>query len=149
MHESSAETDLLSSRERTGCAKLYSVGVYTRLSKGARGILFPNNGDQGLAVENGKDTEGRDAALLQQGGEGGLIECMQNPMTNGFAQTSKIMQERLGLRAELVLVGLPKMPPVDRGEVGMGMKRRENEAAVRMECPMPFPERGEWRRHVG
>ena len=43
--------------EGTGCPKLYSVGVYTGLSKGASGILFPDNGHQGLAVENGKDTK--------------------------------------------------------------------------------------------
>jgi|RhiMetdeSRZDD1v2_1073273.scaffolds.fasta_scaffold583638_2 hypothetical protein len=32
-------------------------GVYTGLSKGARGILFPDNSDKCLAVEDRKNTK--------------------------------------------------------------------------------------------
>ena len=48
------------------CKLVQRGGVYTGLSKGARGILFPDYGDQCLPVEDGKDSEGDDAALSKK-----------------------------------------------------------------------------------
>ena len=50
--------------------------VYTLLFRRARGILFPDNRDQGLAGEDGMDVGWGHVCLPKQGGQGGLIECM-------------------------------------------------------------------------
>ena len=88
-------------------------GVYTGLSKGARGILFPNNGHERLAVEDGKDTKRGNAALFQESGQAGFIERVEDPMTDGFPQAGEIMEQGLSLDAEFVLIGLPKVPPIE------------------------------------
>jgi hypothetical protein len=64
---------------------LYSGGVYTGLANGARGILFPDDGDQGLAVKNGKNAKGLDAAMPKQGSQPGFVERMKKPVTDRFA----------------------------------------------------------------
>ena len=74
--------------------------------------------------------------------ETGLIECMEDPVTNGFAKARKVVQERLRLGAELVLVGLSEVSPVEGRQVGVRMKCRENQRAVRMKYTVPFPQRG-------
>ena len=88
-------------------------GVYTGLSKGARGILFPNNSHERLAVEDGKDTKRGNAALFQESGQAGFIEHVEDPMTDGFPQAGEIMEQGLSLDAEFVLIGLPKVPPIE------------------------------------
>lgn len=123
-------------------------GVYTGLTKGARGILFSDNGDERLAVEDGKDAKRGDAALSDERGKAGFIERMKDPVADRLSKARKIVQERLRLRAELVLVGLSEVSPVDRGEIGVRMKCREYQAAFRMEHSVPFPQRGKGRRHV-
>ncbi len=57
-------------------------GVYTDLSTGARGILFPDNGDQGLSIKDRKDTERSDAALSQECGKAFFIDRMKDSMTD-------------------------------------------------------------------
>lgn len=47
----------LFSQPEFGCSKLYSEAVYTELANGARGIPFPNDRHQGLAIEDGEDTK--------------------------------------------------------------------------------------------
>ena len=69
---------------RMMCKLVQRGGVYTGLSKGARGILFPDNGDQCLAVEDGKDSEGDDAALSQERPKTRFIECMQDAVMDRF-----------------------------------------------------------------
>ena len=70
-------------------------------------------------------------------------------MTNRLPQAGKIVKERLGLRAELILIGLAEMPPIERREVCVWMERGENQPAVGMQHPMPFLHRDERRRHIG
>lgn len=69
-------------------------------------------------------------------------------MADGFAETAKVVQQRLGLRVELILIRLTEVPAIEHREVGMGMKRRQDETAFGVEDSMPFPQCGEWRRHV-
>jgi hypothetical protein len=66
------------------CKVVQRGGVYTGLSKGARGILFPDNGDQRLPVEDGKDAEGDDAALSQKRSKPRFIECLQDAVMDRF-----------------------------------------------------------------
>ena len=63
---------------------MYSGGVYTGLANGARGILFPDHGDQGLAVKNRKNAKGLNAAMPKQGSQPGLVERMKKPMADRF-----------------------------------------------------------------
>jgi len=66
------------------CKVVQRGGVYTGLSKGARGILFPDNGDQRLSVEDGKDAEGDDAALSQKCSKPCFIKCLQDAVMDRF-----------------------------------------------------------------
>src|SRR5690242_14217975 len=122
-------------------------GVYTGLSKGARGILFPDNGNERLAVPNGKNAERGDAALAQQRGEAVFIERMEDSVPDRFSEAGEIMKKRLCLNAEFVLIGLTKMTPVERREVRVRVKGGENQAAVGMKDAVPFPDRRQRRRH--
>ena len=70
-------------------------------------------------------------------------------MTDRLPESGKIMKEGLCLRAELVLVGLPEMPPIERREVRARLKGGKDEAAVWVQHPVPFLQCGEWRRHIG
>jgi hypothetical protein len=42
-----------------------------------------------------------------------LIERMENPMTDRLPKAGKIVKDRLSLGAELVLIGLTEMSPID------------------------------------
>ena len=131
-----------------GCSKLYSEAVYTGLSNGARGILFPNYGHQGLPVEDGKDTERGYAALPEKRVQGYFIEGMQDAMADAFTEAGKIMEKRLSLGAKFVLVRLTKVPPVERGKISLGMECRDDKAAFGMQHTMPFLQRRSGRRDV-
>ena len=87
--------------------------------------------------------------MPQECSEAWFIEGMENPMANRLPQAGKVVKERLGLRAELILIGLAEMPPVERREVCVWMERGENQPAVGMQHPMPFLQRDERRRHIG
>ena len=123
-------------------------GVYTDLSKGARGILFPDNRNQGLPIEDRKDTKRPDAALSQECGKGRFIERMEDPVTDGFPKPGKIVKQRLRLGAEFVLIGLSKVSPIYGRQVGVLVKSGENQGALGMQHTMPLPQRDKRRRHI-
>jgi hypothetical protein len=56
--------------------------VYTGSTKGARGILFPDNGNERLAVEDRKNAKRGNAALSEETDETGFIEGVEDPMTD-------------------------------------------------------------------
>ena len=124
-------------------------GVYTGLSKGARGILFPDNDDQRLAVKDRKDPEGRDPALYQERRKARFIEGVQDSLTNAFPQPGAIMKQGLRLGAELILIGLPEMPPIERRKICVGMKGGNNQGTIGMQHTVPFSEARQRRRHIG
>ena len=134
---------------RTDVQSCTTRGVYTALSKGARGILFPNNGDQRLPVEDRKDAEGHDAALSEERGKIRFFERMEDPVADRLPQAGEIMKDRLRLSAELVLIGLPKMSPIEWREIGVGVKRGENKGAFRMQRSMPLFECEKRRGDIG
>lgn len=70
-------------------------------------------------------------------------------MADRFTETGEVMEKRLSLGAELVLISLAEVPPVQRREVGAGMECREDEAAFGMHRPMPFPQRCQGGENVG
>ena len=70
-------------------------------------------------------------------------------MTDRLPEAGAIMKEGLGLRAELVLIGLPEMPPIDRRKVCARMIGGQDEAPLGMQHPVPFLQRGKRRRHIG
>ncbi len=122
--------------------------VYTGLSAGARGILFPDNADECLPIEDGKDSEGCDTALRQQGGQRSFLECMDDAMTNRFTKASEVLKKRLSLGAKFILIGLAEMASINRREIGPRVERREDQGPVRMQHPVPFAEGSERRRHI-
>ena len=101
-----------------------------------------------MAIEDGKNAEGSDAALSHECGEARLIEGMKDPVTDRLPQTAKIMKQGLRLGAELVLIGLSEVPPIEGRKVGVRMKRSQNEAAFGMQDTMPFPKGRERRGDV-
>ena len=96
------------------CKVVQRGGVYTGLSKGASGILFSDNGNQGLPVEDWEDPKRRNVALSHQRGQPRFVERMEDPVTDRFPQAGTIVKERLRLGAELVLTGLPEMSTIER-----------------------------------
>jgi hypothetical protein len=90
----------------TGVQSCTATGVYNGLSKGARGILFPDNRDQRLAIKDRKNPKRGDMALLQEGGKTDFIEGVEDPVTDRFPKAGKIVKQWLSLCAELVLIGL-------------------------------------------
>ena len=117
--------------------------------KGASGILFPDNDDQRLAVKDGKDPEGCDAALSQERCKALFIECVENPLADPFPKPSTIMKQGLRLGAELILIGLPEMSPIDRRKIRVRMKSGNNQAAVGIQHTVPFPQGRKRGRHIG
>ena len=51
--------------------------------------------------------------MFQESGQAGFIERVEDPMTYGFPQAGEIMEQGLSLDAEFVLIGLPKVPPIE------------------------------------
>ena len=103
-------------------------GVYTGLSKGARGILFPNNDDQRLSVKDRKDSKGGNAALFEQRRKTRFIECVEDALADPFPQPRAIVKQGLRVGAELILACLPKMPPIERREIRIRMKHRDRKS---------------------
>jgi len=64
---------------------------------------------------------------------------MEKAMTDGLMESTKIVQERLGLSTKLILIGLTEVSPIECREISMGMEGCQNETALRMEDAMPFP----------
>lgn len=129
--------------------KVVRGGVYTGLANGARGILFPDHRDQGLAVKNRQNAKGCDAAMAKQGSQPRFVECVKKSTTDRFAQAGEVVKEGLSLGAELVLVGLPEMAPVEGREVGVRVKRGHDQRPFRMQSSMPFLERACRRWNIG
>ena len=92
MHESSPTETGLAHDVHEIVQSCTARGVYTDLSKGARGILFPDNGDQGLPIEDRKDSERCDAALSQECGKACFIEGMKDAVTDRLPKPGRIVK---------------------------------------------------------
>lgn len=97
------------------CSKMY--GVYTERLERARGNPFSYDGDQCLTIEDRTDAKRLGPGLAQQGGQGIVVEGMEDAMTDGFAQTPKVVEDTLRLCAELILVCQPEVSTVEGGKV--------------------------------
>lgn len=124
-------------------------GVYTDGLERARGNPFSYDGNQGLTIEDGTDAKRLGPGLAQQGGQGVVVESMQDTMTYGFVQTPKVMEDALRLCAELILVRQPEVSSVEGRKVRVRMKRRKDETPLRMENPDPLANRGMRRVNEG
>lgn len=121
-------------------SKMY--GVYTEGLERARGNPFPNDGDQGLTIEDGVDAKRMSPGLAQQGGQSIVVEGMEYAVADGFVQPSEVVENALRLRAEFVLVCQPEMSSIEGGKVRVGMKDGEDKTTLRVENPDPFAKRG-------
>ena len=65
-------------------------------------------------------------------------------MPNGFTKASQVVQDDLGLGIEFVLIRSVQMPAIEHGEVSVGVEHRENQAPLRMEYAVQFPNRNQW-----
>jgi hypothetical protein len=86
--------------------------------------------------------------LSQERGKALFIECVEDPLTDSFPQSGTIVEERLGLDAELILIGLPEMPPIDRRKIRVRMKGGNDQGAVGMQHAVPLPEGHKGGRHI-
>lgn len=77
-----------------------------------------------------------------------FIECVEDALADPFPQPRAIVKQGLRVGAELILACLPKMPPIERREIRIRMKHRDDQGAVGMERSVPFPQGRKRRRDV-
>ena len=66
-----------------------------------------------MPIKGGKDAGCEDAGLLEERGQGGPVEGMEQSMPNGFTKAPQVVQDDLGLRTEFILICSVQMPAIE------------------------------------
>lgn len=121
------------------------VGVYTARARSARGLIFFDDGDEGMSIERRKDAGCEDAGLLEERGQRGAVEGVQQSIPDSLSESPQVVQDDLGLWTEFILIRSLEMLAIEHREIGIGVENREDQAPLRMEDAVQLPNCDQWR----
>ena len=101
----------------------------------ASGFPLSGCGEQELPIQDRHDSKGGCAGMSQEVRQLFAVKGVQQSMANRLMQSSKIVEENLSCRRQLILSGLMKLFTIKSREVGMRLYTSHDEASVLRERP--------------
>lgn len=98
-----------------------------------------------MPVERRTDVGYEDSGLLEERGQCGSVEGVQQSLPDGLSKSPKMVQDDLGLRAKFILIRSVQMLAVEHREIGIWVEDCEDEAPFRMERAVQLSNRDQWR----
>jgi hypothetical protein len=89
-------------------------------------LIFFNDGEEGMSIERRKDTGCQDAGLLEEGGQRGAVEGVQQSIPDSLSESPQVMQDDLGLWTEFILIRSLEMLAIEHREICVRVENRED-----------------------
>lgn len=113
--------------------KVVRVRVYTAGRRSASRFIFFNDDHEDLPLKPKRDTGCLDAGSPEERGNGIPVEDVQQAMPDGLSESTKVMQENVGLLSIFILMRSAQVTAVEGRKIGVRVKDCNDQAPLRME----------------